>query len=70
MDNILSSILEVFTGVSQWFTASMDALVAIFYKTTESGGELTILGVLAVAGLAISVTLLLFNLVKGFLRFS
>lgn len=70
MGNILSAILEVFAGVSEWFATSMDALVGIFYKTTEAGGDLTVFGVLAVSGLAISVTLLLFNLVKGFLRFS
>jgi uncharacterized membrane protein len=66
MTNVLSAILEVFTSVATWLTSSVQSVIPMFYEA-ETG--LTFLGVLAVAGLAISVSLLLLNLIKGFLRF-
>lgn len=68
---ILTSILEVFTSVGQWISGAFTNLMPIFYTpaTTGTDGGLTVIGVLAVAGLAISVCMLIFNLIRGFLRF-
>lgn len=63
--DIITSILGVFSGISTWFTDSLESVVSLFY--TEGG--LTFLGATAVAGLGISVVLLVINLVKSFIRF-
>lgn len=71
MSGILNNILEVFTSVGQWISSAFTNLMPVFYTApTESvEGGLTIIGVLAVAGLAFSVAMLIFNLIRGFLRF-
>lgn len=67
---IISSVFNVFGKVAEWFTQTLPQLGDIFYTASESGGgSLTILGVLAVASLGISVTMLLFNYVKDLLTF-
>lgn len=68
---ILNSILEVFTSVGQWISGAFENLMPVFYTVGEggAGGSLTVLGVLAVSSLAISVCMLIFNLIRGFLRF-
>lgn len=62
---VLGSVFEVFTAVIQWFVTSLGSVTSMFYAS----GSLTFLGVLAVAGLAVSVSLLVMNLVKSYLRF-
>lgn len=69
MSNVLSAILAVFTSVAGWIGDAVQALIPMFYDASEGGEGLTFLGVLAVAGLSISVVLLVFNIIKDFLRF-
>lgn len=66
MSGVLSSVMEVFTLVIEWFVSAVSKVTPIFWSAE---GGLTFLGVLAVAGLAISVMLLVVNIVKDFLRF-
>lgn len=69
--NIINDVFEVFTSVANWFVETLPVLTNIFYDASANSGEggLTILGVLAIAGLGISVSLLLFNWVKDLLTF-
>lgn len=70
---VLDSILEVFNAMGDWIGGAMEGLIPIFYTaptTAGDSGELTFIGILAVAGLSLSIVLMLFNLVRGFLRFS
>ncbi len=64
--DILTAILAIFTAVGEWFVTALPKLTAIFY-VAETG--LTFFGVMAVAGLAISVIFLLFGVVQKFLHF-
>lgn len=66
MTNVLSAILEVFTSVGTWLSEAVTSMVPMFY-VAETG--LTFIGVLAVAGLAISVAFLLINVISNFLSF-
>lgn len=56
---VLEAILAVFSGVGDWISSAVTALIPMFYTATADGGELTFLGVLAVASLAISVIFLI-----------
>ena len=70
-DTVLSSILDVFDAIGAWFVEFVPTLFALFW-TPGSGstpGSLTFLGVLAVAGLAISVVFLVVGLIQNFLHF-
>lgn len=66
MNNVLTSILDVFTSVGEWITTAVNNVTPMFYSTE---GGLTFMGVLAVAGLAFSVVFLLIGLVQNFLHF-
>lgn len=66
MDGVLGAILEVFTGVGSWLSQAVNSMIPMFY-VAETG--LTFVGVLAVAGLAISVAFLLINVISNFLSF-
>lgn len=66
MENVLSAILEVFSSVGTWLTQAVQSMIPMFY-VAETG--LTFIGVLAVAGLAISVAFLLINVISNFLSF-
>lgn len=66
MENVLGAILEVFTSVGAWLSEAVTSMIPMFY-VAETG--LTFIGVLAVAGLAISVAFLLINIISNFLRF-
>lgn len=68
---ILTNILQVFTSVGQWIAGAFESLMPVFYTpgTGSTEGQLTVIGVLAIAGLAISVSLLIFNIIKSFIRF-
>lgn len=69
--DILNQVLGVFTEVGAWIGDAVNALVPMFYTAPTSGGEgsLTFLGVLAVAGLAISVVFLIIGVIQNFLHF-
>lgn len=68
---VLSSILDVFDAIGEWFSAFVPTLYALFWTAPSQGGDgsLTFLGVLAVAGLAISVVFLVVGLIQNFLHF-
>jgi hypothetical protein len=68
---VLGSILAVFDAVGEWFSTFVPTLFALFWTPGAEGaaGELTFLGVLAVAGLAISVVFLVMGLIQNFLHF-
>lgn len=68
MTNVLTDILGIFSGVGDWIVDAVNALVPMFYTAGEGGG-LTFLGVLAVAGLAISVVFLIIGVIQNFLHF-
>lgn len=63
---VLTAVLNVFTEVGEWITTAITNIMPIFYTTD---GGLTFLGVLAVAGLAFSVTFLVIGLIQNFLHF-
>lgn len=65
MTNVLDAILAVFMSVAEWIADAVVALVPMFYD--ENG--LTFLGILAVAGLAISVAFLIIGVIQNFLHF-
>lgn len=67
---ILEAIFAVFTDVGEWIISSLTSLMSIFWTAGESGaGQLTFLGVLAVAGLAFSVIFLIIGIIQRFLHF-
>lgn len=66
MTNVLDSILEVFMAVAEWIVTAVTSVIPMFYSS-DTG--LTFLGVLAVAGLAISVAFLLIGIIQRFLKF-
>ena len=67
---ILTAIFAIFTGVGDWIISSLNDLMSIFWTAGESGtGQLTFLGVLAVAGLAFSVIFLIIGIIQRFLHF-
>lgn len=67
---VLSSILEVFSGVGEWIASSVQDLIPMFYVAGEGGtGQLTFLGVLACAGLAFSVIFLIMRIIQNFMHF-
>lgn len=71
MSNILTAILAIFTGVGEWISTAVVAMIPMFWTAGESGGagQLTFLGVLAVAGLAFSVSFLMIGIIQKFLHF-
>lgn len=64
---VITAILAVFTGIGNWFIETIPNVMNIFWNATD--GELTILGALAVAALAIAVILMIFYKVREFFRF-
>lgn len=64
--DVLQEVLGVFSDVSSWISSAVTSLLPMFY--TAEGG-LTLIGVLAVAGLSISVTFLLIGVITNFLQF-
>lgn len=62
---VLESILEVFESVGTWIASAVQNLIPMFYGTDG----LTFLGVLAVAGLAFSVSFLIIGLIQNYLHF-
>lgn len=64
--NVIQDILEVFTSVGEWFASIFQVLIPMFWLP-ETG--LTFLGFLAVSALAISVILLILNIIQNFLHF-
>ena len=70
--DVLTAILAVFTSVGTWFSTAFNNIIPIFW-TAGSGsttGSLTFMGVLAVAGLAMSVIFLIIGIIQRFLHFA
>lgn len=70
--DILNRVLDVFEAMGEWIPEAVNSLIPLFYAApSTSGGEgsLTFLGVLAVAGLSISVVFLLIGIIQNFLHF-
>lgn len=66
MTTIVQSILAIFMAIGEWLGTAFSALQGIFW-TSETG--LTFIGTLSVLGLAFAVILLLFNMLRSFLKF-
>ena len=67
---ILEAIFAVFTDVGDWIINALTSLMSIFWTAgADGGGQLTFLGVLAVAGLAFSVIFLIIGIIQRFLHF-
>lgn len=62
----LESILDVFSAVGVWIVSLCLSLTALFYNS--AAGELTVVGVLTVLGLALSVAFLLLSLIKRWMQ--
>ena len=71
--DILTQVFSVFTKFATWIKDAVPALISLFYTAPASDGgtgSLTFLGILAVCGLAMSVTFLLIGLIQRFLHFA
>lgn len=71
--DILTQVFSVFTKFAEWIKSTIPTLISLFYTApaSEGGtGSLTLLGVLAVCGLAMSVTFLLIGIIQRFLHFA
>ena len=68
---ILTAILAVFSDVGDWIVTTIPKMLNLFWTpaTGETAGSLTLLGVLAVAGLSISVVFLLIGFIQKFMHF-
>lgn len=64
---MLSAITDVFDQVADWIQGAVGGMTEIFYNATDS--SLTLLGILAVCGLAFSVVFLLIGIIQKFLHF-
>lgn len=62
---VLNSVLDTLEAVANWVVESMGTLTSMFYAE----GSLTFFGVLAVAGLGVSVCLLFLSIIQNFLHF-
>lgn len=60
---VVGHLTEVFTEVMSWISSALTTTLGVFY--TPSGG-LTVLGTLAVVGLAISIFFLLVGVISNF----
>ena len=65
---IVTAVTDVFTSVGTWIVDQLTALQSLFW-TVGTNGEvtLTFVGVLTLIGLAISISLLIINLIKNFM---
>lgn len=63
--NVLTAVLAVFTAIADWFTGILPTVMEMFF----ADGALTFLGVLAVAGLGVSIIFLLIGVISNFLHF-
>lgn len=67
---LLEAIFAVFTDVGDWIISALTSLMSIFWTVGADGaGQLTFLGVLAIAGLAFSVIFLIIGIIQRFLHF-
>lgn len=69
MNSVLTSVFSVFEAVANWIITAIQSVIPMFYVAEGSNAGLTFLGVLAVAGLGISVVFLLIGIIQRFLHF-
>ena len=65
--SMISQVTGVFDGLGVWLVAGLNNVIALFWIADT--GTLTLLGVLAVCGLAVSVFLLVMGIIQNFLHF-
>lgn len=65
--NYVQPVTDVFDGLGVWLISGLNSVVALFWVSDT--GTLTLLGILAVAALAVSVFLLLMSIIQNFLHF-
>ena len=70
MNGIITAMTSVFDSVFTWIKSAVTSCLELFYTkgAGDAQGELTILGVLAIIGLAISLFFLLVGLIQNFLH--
>lgn len=68
MTSVLTSILAVFSAIGTWIVGAVKDMIPIFWNATDS--SLTLIGVLAVAGLGLSVIFLVVGLIQKFFHFA
>lgn len=65
---IVTAVTDVFTSVGTWIVSQLSALQSLFWTVATDGTvTLTFVGVLTLIGLAISISLLIINLIKNFM---
>ena len=62
---IITKITGVFSAIGDWITTAIGDIMPLFY----ANDDLTLLGVLAVCGLAVSIFFLLMGVIQRFLHF-
>lgn len=63
----IAPFLDVFDGLGVWLITGLNNVIALFWVADM--GSLTLLGILAVAALAVSVFFLLMSIIQNFLHF-
>lgn len=66
MGEIVQSVFGVFTEVGDWFIGALSSFVELFYNTTSN--TLTFVGVMALVGVGIAVTRMLFAIITSFVQ--
>lgn len=64
--DLITSVFDVFSSIGTWFADNIPSMLSVFWND-ETG--LTVLGVLALAGLGISIIMMVFNFIRGFFSF-
>lgn len=62
--DVITAILGVWTKLVEWFTSTIGDLSTVFYAE----GNLTFIGGLAILSIALGIAMLVFNIVKDFLK--
>lgn len=68
MVSVITAMTTVFMEVFDWIMGAIQAVIPVFWTVTETGGELTFLGTLAIIALAISIFFLIVGLIQNFLH--
>lgn len=66
MADIVGSVFGVFSEVGDWFIGALSSFVELFYNTTDN--TLTFIGVMALVGVGIAVTRMLFAIIESFVQ--
>lgn len=68
---MLDAILDVFDSIGAWIISAVNNLTPMFWDSAANSGAgaLTLMGVLAVVGLAFSTIFLILGIIQNFLHF-